>query len=149
MWLDDLAEEADAAALADDGIVSRPQIDRCRAALPRLIRGRDRRAYRAAPTRDGRRGHAVKLLLGEDAEALHDANIQAVALADLGLAGRSDPDVFAAAAASGYVLLSENVADFARIPADHLNAGRRHAGVLIALSSRFSRRPAGCSSLPR
>lgn len=90
----------------------------------------------------------MKLLLDEmysakHAEALGDAGVEAVIVAELGLAGRSDLDVFAAAAADGYVLLSENVADFARIAADHLGAGHHHPGVLIALSSRFSRRPAG------
>jgi hypothetical protein len=94
----------------------------------------------------------VTLLLDEmysarHAEAFRDASIDAVTVVDLGLAGRSDLDVFAAAAADGYVLLSENVADFARISADHLGAGRHHPGVLIALSSRFSRRPAGRSPL--
>jgi predicted nuclease of predicted toxin-antitoxin system len=94
----------------------------------------------------------VKLLLDEmysalHAEALHDAGIDALAVAELGLTGRSDPDVFAAAAAGGYVLLSENVADFARISADHLGAGHHHPGVLIALPSRFSRRLGGCSAL--
>lgn len=56
-------------------------------------------------------------------------------------------DVFAAAAADGYVLLTENVADFARIAADHISRGHHHPGVLIALSSRFSRRPAGRNAL--
>jgi predicted nuclease of predicted toxin-antitoxin system len=94
----------------------------------------------------------VKLLLDEmystrHAEALRDANIEAVTVAELGLAGRPDPDIFAAAVADRHVLLSENVADFARIAADHLTAGHHQPGVLIALSSRFSRRPAGCSAL--
>jgi hypothetical protein len=94
----------------------------------------------------------VKLLLDEmysarHAEALRDADIDAVTVGELGLAGRSDLDVFAAAAANGYVLLTENVADFARIGADHLAAGQHHPGVLIALSSRFSRRPAGRGAL--
>jgi predicted nuclease of predicted toxin-antitoxin system len=94
----------------------------------------------------------VKLLLDEmysarHAEALRHARIGAVTVAELGLAGRSDLDVFAAAASDGYVLLSENVADFARIAADHLSAGHHHPGVLIALSSRFSRRPAGRRTL--
>jgi hypothetical protein len=94
----------------------------------------------------------VKLLLDEmysarHAEAFRHARIDAVTVAELGLAGRSDLDVSAAAAANGYVLLSENVADFARIAADHLGAGHHHPGVLIALSSRFSRRPAGRRTL--
>jgi predicted nuclease of predicted toxin-antitoxin system len=94
----------------------------------------------------------VKLLLDEMypprlAEGLRAGNVDATAAADLGLAGRSDLDVFARAVAGGYVLLTENVADFARIAADHLTAGHHHPGVLIALSSRFSRRPAGQSAL--
>jgi predicted nuclease of predicted toxin-antitoxin system len=94
----------------------------------------------------------VKLLLDEmysarHAEALRDANIDTVTVAELGLAGRSDLDIFAAAVADGYLLLSENVTDFARIVADHVAAGDHHPGVLIALSSRFSRRPAGRGAL--
>lgn len=94
----------------------------------------------------------MKLLLDEmysagHAEALRDANIEAVTVAELGLAGRSDLDIFAAAAGARHVLLTENVADFARIAADHLAAGHHHPGVLIALSSRFSRRPAGRNAL--
>jgi predicted nuclease of predicted toxin-antitoxin system len=94
----------------------------------------------------------VKLVLDEMypaslAEALRSASIDAVTVTELALAGRSDLDVFATAVADGYVLLTENVADFARIAADHLTAGRHHSGVLIALSSRFSRRPAGRGAL--
>lgn len=90
----------------------------------------------------------MSLLLDEmysavHAEALQAVDIQARTIRELGLAGSSDPDVFAAAVSEGLVLLTENVADFARISADHLLAGRHHPGVLIALSSRFSRRRAG------
>jgi predicted nuclease of predicted toxin-antitoxin system len=94
----------------------------------------------------------VKLLLDEMysprlAEALRAANVDATTAAQVGLAGRSDLDAFATAIADGYVLLTENVADFARIAADHLTAGQHHPGVLIALSSRFSRRPSGRRAL--
>jgi hypothetical protein len=94
----------------------------------------------------------VRLLLDEMypprlAKALRAANVDATTAAELGLAGRSDLDVFATAVADGYALLTENVADFARIAADHLTAGHHHPGVLIALSSRFSRRPAGHGAL--
>jgi predicted nuclease of predicted toxin-antitoxin system len=94
----------------------------------------------------------VRLLLDEMnsaslAEALRSAGIEAITVAELALAGRSDLDVFSAAGAEGYVLLTENVADFARIGADHLTAGQHHPGVLIALSSRLSRRPAGRGAL--
>lgn len=86
--------------------------------------------------------YAVKL-----AQALRDQGIDAVTVAELGMAGRSDADVFAAATDGGYALLTENVSDFARICSEHVAAGRHHHGVLIALSSRFSRRPAGYGSI--
>jgi len=90
----------------------------------------------------------VKLLLdemypGKLAQELRDQRIDAATVAELGMAGRSDADVFAAAADGGCVLLTENVSDFARLSGEHVAAGRHHSGVLIALSSRFSRRPAG------
>lgn len=81
------------------------------------------------------------------AEALRGAGIDARTVVELGLAGRSDPEILAAAVADGYTVLTENVADFAHISAEHLTAGRHHAGVLIALSSRFSRRRAGIGAL--
>jgi len=94
----------------------------------------------------------LKLLLDEMysaalAAALCTVGIEASTVVALGLAGRSDPDVFAAAVARGEAILTENVSDFTRISAEHLNAGRHHTGVLIALSSRFSRRPAGMTPL--
>jgi predicted nuclease of predicted toxin-antitoxin system len=94
----------------------------------------------------------VRLLLDEIypatvAAALRDAGVDAVTVAELGLAGRSDLDVFTTAVAESDVVLTENVADFARTAADHLTAGHHHPGVLIALSSRFSRRPNGRSAL--
>jgi hypothetical protein len=94
----------------------------------------------------------VKLLLDEMhpaklAQELRDQGIDAATVAELGMAGRSDADVFTAAASGGYVLLTENVSDFARLSGQHLAAGRHHSGVLIALSSRFSRRPAGYAGI--
>jgi predicted nuclease of predicted toxin-antitoxin system len=94
----------------------------------------------------------VRLLLDEMypaslAAALRAANVDATTAAELGVAGRSDLDVLAATVADGYALLTENVADFARIAADHITAARHHPGVLVALSSRFSRRPAGRDAL--
>ena len=94
----------------------------------------------------------MKVLLDEmystvDAEALRTAGVDASTVIERGLAGSSDPEVFAAAVAEGYALLTENVGDYTRISAEHLTAGQHHAGVLIALSSRFSRRPAGVPPL--
>jgi len=94
----------------------------------------------------------VKLVVDEMyppalAEGLKARGIDAVTVADLRLGGSSDAEIFGAAVASGRAVLSENVGDFARIAADHGTAGHRHPGVLIALSSRFSRRPAGIARL--
>ena len=86
--------------------------------------------------------YAVKL-----AQALRDQGIDAITVAELGMAGRSDADVFATATDSEYALLTENVSDFARLCSEHLVAGRHHRGVLIALSSRFSRWPGGYGTI--
>jgi hypothetical protein len=90
----------------------------------------------------------VKILVDEMypptvADALRAAGIDTTTVADLRLAGASDLEVFGAAVAGGYAVLTENVGEFTRIAAEHSNAGAHHNGVLIALSSRFSRRPAG------
>jgi predicted nuclease of predicted toxin-antitoxin system len=94
----------------------------------------------------------LKLLLDEMysprlAATLRAADVDARTIVELGLAVSPDPEVFAAATADGRALLSENVADFTRISAEHLLAGGHHPGVLIALSSRFSRRAAGARPL--
>jgi len=81
------------------------------------------------------------------AEALRAADVDVCTVVELGLAGSSDPEIFAAAIADGRALLTENVADFVRISAEHVVAGQHHPGVLIALSSRFSRRAAGIGPL--
>lgn len=81
------------------------------------------------------------------AEGLRVVGIEATTVAALRLAGASDAEVFGAAIAGGYALLTENVGDFARIAAEQSTAGGHHRGVLIALSSRFSRRPAGIQPL--
>ena len=94
----------------------------------------------------------MRLLLDEMypaalAAALRDAAIDAVTVSELGLAGSSDPDLFEAARTGGYTLLTENVADFARIAAGTITSGGHHPGVLVALSSRFSRAPSGRPAL--
>lgn len=81
------------------------------------------------------------------AKALKEGGVEAATAVELGLAGGSDADLLAAAVVLGYVVLTENVSDFARISAQHLLAGGHHPGVLVALSSRFSRRPSGTPGL--
>ena len=81
------------------------------------------------------------------AEALRPIGIDATAVADLRLRGAPGAEIFGATVAGGFCVLTENVGDFARIAADHSTGGGHHAGLLIALSSRFSRRPAGLQPL--
>lgn len=45
------------------------------------------------------------------------------------------------------VVLTENVADFVTIAAQYSTTGGHHPGLMIALSSRFSRRPSGHAAL--
>jgi predicted nuclease of predicted toxin-antitoxin system len=94
----------------------------------------------------------VKLLIDEMyppalAEGLRAVGIDAVSVLELKLDGNSDADVFGAAVTGGRVVLTENLGDFARIAAEHSTAGGHHDGVLITLSSRFTRRPAGIQPL--
>jgi predicted nuclease of predicted toxin-antitoxin system len=94
----------------------------------------------------------LKLLLDEMyppalADALRAAGIEAVTVNEEGLGGRSDPEILGAVAEGGYALLTENVADFARIATEQVASGKHHPGVLITLSSRFSRRPHGISAI--
>jgi Domain of unknown function (DUF5615) len=96
----------------------------------------------------------LKLLLDEMyppalAEALRSAGIEAYTVAERGLAGRSDLDILTYAETERYVLVTENVADFGRLTAERLTAGMHHPGVLIALSSRFSRRPSGIRKIAK
>lgn len=94
----------------------------------------------------------MKLLLDEMygarlAEALGVAGVEATTVTGRRLTGTPDAEVFAAALAIEHTLLTENVADFTRLAAEHGAAGGHHSGLLIALSSRFSRRPAGTGPL--
>jgi len=94
----------------------------------------------------------LKLLLNEMyssalAEALRAVGVDASRAEELGLAGASDDQVFAAAAHRECVVLTENVADYCRIAAASALADQHHSGVLIALSSRFSRQREGVGRL--
>ena len=94
----------------------------------------------------------MRLLLDEMypaalAEALRAGGIDVSTVAEQKLAGASDAEVFAKAIAAGYIVLTENVGDFTRIAAEHSTLGGHHHGLLIELSSRFSRRRAGIPSL--
>ena len=81
------------------------------------------------------------------AEALRNVDIDARTVIELELAGRSDTDIFAAGVELKRAILTENASDFRPISADHLTAGKHHPGLLIAVSTRSSRRPAGVGRL--
>jgi hypothetical protein len=91
----------------------------------------------------------VKLLLDEMypahlARALRERGTDAEAVDERGpLRGLADEELLGVAAREGRALVSENVADFMGLYGEWGAAGRRHAGIVIALSSRFSRTPAG------
>ena len=81
------------------------------------------------------------------ADALNGGDLQVVMVAELGLAGSSDAAVLEASVIGGYAVLTENVGDFVRLASERLTAGQHHCGILIALSTRFSRRPAGVPAI--
>lgn len=78
------------------------------------------------------------------AEALREGGVDAEGVDERGpLRGLADEELLAVAAGEGRALVSENVADFMRLYGEWGGAGRRHTGIVIALSSRFTRTPAG------
>jgi Domain of unknown function (DUF5615) len=91
----------------------------------------------------------VKLLLDEMypsrlARSLRERAVDAEGVDERGpLRGLADEELLVVAAREGRALVSENVADFMRLYGEWGAAGRQHAGIVIALSSRFSRIPAG------
>jgi len=91
----------------------------------------------------------VKLLLDEMyparlGQALRDRGVDAEGVDERSpLRGLADEELLVVAAREGRALVSENVADFMRLYGEWGAGNRRHAGIVIALSSRFSRTPAG------
>lgn len=91
----------------------------------------------------------MKLLLDEMyparlAQALRERGADAEGVDErIQLRGLADEELLVVAAREGRALVSENVADFMRLYGEWGAAGRGHAGIVIALSSRFSRTPAG------
>jgi len=78
------------------------------------------------------------------ARALREGNVEAEGVDERSpLRGLADEELVVVAAREGRALVSENVADFMRLYGEWAAADRRHAGIVIALSLRFSRTPAG------
>jgi hypothetical protein len=59
---------------------------------------------------------------------------------ELGLAGRSDRDVFAAVAAEGRAVLTNNAADYVRLFTLAADDGMDHAGILLTSDRSLPRR---------
>ena len=95
----------------------------------------------------------MKLLLDEMypsalAEALRDSAIDAIAVDEHEpLRGLSDEELLSRAAGDKRAVVTENVSDFMRLAGEWAAAGRQHSGIIIALSSRFARSPAGHDTL--
>ncbi len=68
---------------------------------------------------------------GHDAVSVHDPEI--------GMAGRPDVDVFAAAVTFGRALLTENVPDFRRLEAAALAAGEKVPVLVFTTNRQFPR----------
>lgn len=88
---------------------------------------------------------AVRLLLDEMhspavAAALSTEGHQVVAVAAVaGLRGVADEELLAHAAAEGFVVVTENVVDFAGIATQWLTEGRTHADLVFTNPKRFDR----------
>lgn len=95
----------------------------------------------------------MRLLLDEMyparlARALRERGLDAEAVDERPpLRGLADEELLALAAREGRALVSENVADFMRLYGEWGGSGRAHAGIVIALSGRFVRTPAGYEAL--
>jgi hypothetical protein len=85
----------------------------------------------------------IRLYVDEDATqsrlvaALRLRAVAVVTVLDVQRFGRSDEDQLAFATGQGYVLYTFNVADFHRIHLQWRNAGREHAGMILAQQQRF------------
>lgn len=95
----------------------------------------------------------MRLLLDEMyparlASALRGRGVDAEAVDECPpLRGLADEELLVIAAAEGRALVTENVADFMRLYGEWGGSGRAHGGIVIALSGRFSRTPAGHEAL--
>lgn len=85
-----------------------------------------------------------KIYLDEDAmdsdlvAALRSRGVTVITALDADLVGKEDHEQLAFAAESGCVLYTFNVSDFYRLHAHWVEAGREHAGMILAPQQRFS-----------
>jgi hypothetical protein len=86
----------------------------------------------------------IKIYIDEDAmdsdlvAALRSRGITVITALDAGFARRSDDEQLAFASDHGCVLCTFNVSDFYRLHTEWVDAGREHAGMILASQQRFS-----------
>jgi uncharacterized protein DUF5615 len=86
----------------------------------------------------------INVYIDEDAmdsdlvAALRSRGVTVITALDAGLAGKSDDEQLAFAAEHGCVLYTFNVSDFYRLHTEWADAGREHAGMILAPQQRFS-----------
>ena len=86
----------------------------------------------------------IEIYIDEDAmdtdlvAALRSRGITVITALDAGLAGKSDDEQLAFASEHGCVLYTFNVSDFYRLHTERVDAGREHAGMILAPQQRFS-----------
>ncbi len=77
------------------------------------------------------------LYLDEDTQsnaliaALRSRGIKLLTTSEAGMAGRTDDDQLHFANSRKYVLITSNIADFARLHAQRLHAGLHHHGIIL------------------
>jgi hypothetical protein len=85
-----------------------------------------------------------RIYIDEDAvhgalvDALRSRDVTVITAADAGLMRKSDREHLAYATEHGCVLYTFNVSDFHRLHTEWINAGREHAGTILAQQQRYS-----------
>ena len=86
----------------------------------------------------------IRIYIDEDAmdgdlvAALRSRSVTVITAVDAGLAEKSDDEQLAFATERGCVLYTFNVSDFYRLHTQWVDAGREHAGMILAPQQRFS-----------
>ncbi len=86
----------------------------------------------------------IRLYFDEDAmdrnlvQALRARGVEVVTALEAGLIERPDDDHLAYATDRGYVLYGFNAADYYRLHAALLSAGKTHAGIILARQQHYS-----------
>ena len=79
----------------------------------------------------------IRLYLDEDvhpdfAELIRQDGFECVSAHEVGMVHKDDPEQLQFAASQGWCILTFNVGDFMRLAGDWAQAGRPHAGILVA-----------------